>query len=161
MWRFSSDIDSLSYKEYGFINKTNSCWATIKTKDNKIYLVGYTDSSQTNSDILIIKTDTAGNDVRPSISFTIDKTPPSIAILESGVAFPHDKVFDRDVIATAADLDGFVTGRRQQDLAGATQRALEQLQVGSLVVDAEEHRTRCGRERSRRHHGLAPKIRSV
>ena len=63
MWRFSSDIDSLSYKEYGFINKTNSCWATIKTKDNKIYLVGYTDSSQTNSDILIIKTDTAGNEI--------------------------------------------------------------------------------------------------
>ncbi len=45
-------------------------------------------------------TDAAGNDVQPSIQFTIDKTQPTIEIRESGVAFPHDKVFDRDAVAT-------------------------------------------------------------
>lgn len=62
-WRFNNNLDSLDYKELGFPNRANSCWATLKTNDNKIYLTGYTDSSNTDSDILLIKTDTLGNEI--------------------------------------------------------------------------------------------------
>jgi len=62
-WRFNSALDSVDYKEFGFANRANSIWSSIKTNDNTIYLVGYTDSSSTNGDVLLIKTDTAGNEV--------------------------------------------------------------------------------------------------
>jgi hypothetical protein len=62
-WRFNYNLDSIKYMQYGYPNKTNYCVATIKTIDNKIYYTGYTDSINTNSDILLIKTDTIGNEI--------------------------------------------------------------------------------------------------
>ena len=64
LWRFNANLDSVKYTSYGFINQTNVVTSFIKHTDNKIYMVGYVDDTlQTNSDILLIKTDTAGNEL--------------------------------------------------------------------------------------------------
>ncbi len=62
LWRFNFNLDSLFYKEYGYINQTNVVTSFIKST-NYIYMVGYNDILSTNSDVLLIKTDTAGNEI--------------------------------------------------------------------------------------------------
>lgn len=62
LWRFNSNLDSVKYYEYGYLNKTNVTYSFIK-HSKYIYLVGYTDSINTNSDILLIKIDTLGNEI--------------------------------------------------------------------------------------------------
>jgi hypothetical protein len=62
LWRFNSSLDSISYKEYGFLNQTNVISAHVQS-GSYIYMVGYNDVLATNSDILLIKTDTAGNEI--------------------------------------------------------------------------------------------------
>ena len=62
LWRFNASLDSISYKEYGFPNQTNVISAHIQS-GSYIYMVGYNDVLATNSDILLIKTDTAGNEI--------------------------------------------------------------------------------------------------
>ncbi len=62
-WRFNDNLDSISYFEYGFAGKSNSIHQIVKTSDNKLYMVGFIDSASTNADILIIKTDTSGNEI--------------------------------------------------------------------------------------------------
>ena len=49
---------------YGFSNQANNISHFIKHSDNNIYMVGYVDDTlQTNADILLIKVDTAGNEI--------------------------------------------------------------------------------------------------
>ncbi len=62
LWRFNSNLDSVAYFEYGFLNKTNVITSFVKS-GKYIYMVGYTDSLTTNNDILLIKTDTSGNEL--------------------------------------------------------------------------------------------------
>jgi hypothetical protein len=62
LWKFNSNLDSIKYSEFGFLNKTNSINAFVM-HSNYLYHVGYVDSLNTNSDILLIKTDTAGNEI--------------------------------------------------------------------------------------------------
>lgn len=62
LWKFNSNLDSVKYSEFGFLNKTNSINAFVM-HSNYLYHVGYVDSLNTNSDILLIKTDTAGNEI--------------------------------------------------------------------------------------------------
>ena len=64
LWRFNTNLDSVKFTSYGFINQTNVVTSFVKHSDKKIYMVGYVDDTlQTNSDILLIKTDTAGNEI--------------------------------------------------------------------------------------------------
>ena len=63
LWRFDDNLDSLDYKEYGFLNKTNQVMGLIKDPTKYIYMVGWVDSLYKNTDILLIKVDTLGNEV--------------------------------------------------------------------------------------------------
>jgi hypothetical protein len=63
LWRFNENLDSLDYKEYGFLNKTNQVMGLIKDSTKYIYMVGWVDSLYKNTDILLIKTDTSGNEI--------------------------------------------------------------------------------------------------
>jgi hypothetical protein len=62
LWRFNSNLDSVKYTEYGYLNKTNYIGA-IEKQDIYIYMAGSVDSLYTNTDILLIKTDTSGNEI--------------------------------------------------------------------------------------------------
>ncbi len=62
LWRFNSNLDSVKYTEYGYLNKTNYIGA-IEKQDIYIYMAGSVDSLYKNSDILLIKTDTSGNEI--------------------------------------------------------------------------------------------------
>ncbi|MCP2937048.1 hypothetical protein NK983_30595, partial [Salmonella enterica subsp. enterica serovar Typhimurium] len=63
LWRFDANLDSVSYQEYGYLNKINQVFAIIKGFGNAIYLTGSVDSLYKNSDILLIKTDTLGHEI--------------------------------------------------------------------------------------------------
>lgn len=64
LWRFNSNLDSVKFMSFGFNNKINVVTTFLKHTDNKIYMLGYVDDTlQTNADILLIKTDTAGNEI--------------------------------------------------------------------------------------------------
>ena len=60
---YKKNLDSVMYREYGFANKSNVLYNSLIYKQKYIYMVGYVDSMQTNTDILLIKTDTAGNEI--------------------------------------------------------------------------------------------------
>lgn len=62
LWRFNSNLDSVKYAEYGYLNKTNYISA-IEKQDVYIYMAGSVDSLYQNTDILLIKTDTSGNEI--------------------------------------------------------------------------------------------------
>lgn len=62
LWRFNSNLDSLKYNEYGYINKLNYISSIINT-GKYIYMTGSVDSAYTNTDILLIKTDTSGQEI--------------------------------------------------------------------------------------------------
>ena len=64
LWRFDSNLDSMKFTSYGYPYSNNILNTFIKHRDNKIYMIGYVDDTlQTNADILLIKTDTAGNEI--------------------------------------------------------------------------------------------------
>jgi hypothetical protein len=64
LWRFDSNLDSLRFLTYGYPYSNNMINTFIKHTDNKIYMLGYVDDTlQSNADILLIKTDTAGNEI--------------------------------------------------------------------------------------------------
>jgi len=60
---YKFNLDSISYKEYGYIHRRNVIYNQVKCNKLYSYMCGYVDSSNTNSDVLLIKTDTAGNEV--------------------------------------------------------------------------------------------------
>ncbi len=62
LWRFNSNLDSIKYTEYGYLNKTNYVSSIVKD-GGYIYLAGSTDSLYKNTQILLIKTDTLGNEI--------------------------------------------------------------------------------------------------
>jgi len=62
LWKFNSNLDSLKYSEFGFLNKANII-NTFISHSNYLYHAGYVDSLNSNADILLIKTDTAGNEI--------------------------------------------------------------------------------------------------
>ncbi|MGK2859052.1 MAG: Ig-like domain-containing protein, partial [Thermoanaerobaculia bacterium] len=67
--------------------------------------------------LVVRVTDDAGNDVTAPIAFTIDTTPPTIAILEGEAAFPRpNHVFDRDVTATVRVDDAITTPKATMTL---------------------------------------------
>ena len=63
IWKFDQNLDSVNYEEYGFINKINQVNGIIKDTNKYIYLTGSLDSLYKNSDILLIKVDTLGNEI--------------------------------------------------------------------------------------------------
>ena len=63
LWRFDENLDSLDYKEFGFLNKTNQVFGIVKDHLKYIYMTGWVDSLYTNSNLLLIKTDTLGNEI--------------------------------------------------------------------------------------------------
>lgn len=62
-WKFNQNLDSLEFHEFGFINKTNQLNGITKDLNKYLYLTGWTDSLYKNSDILLIKVDTSGNEI--------------------------------------------------------------------------------------------------
>lgn len=96
LWRFNSNLDSIKYQEYGYLNKTNQVFGIIRGAGNAIYMAGSVDSLYKNSDILLIKTDTLGNELwKKKIGLsTWDETALSIDTLNgkliiSGNQMPH------------------------------------------------------------------------
>ncbi|MCZ8286157.1 MAG: T9SS type A sorting domain-containing protein [Bacteroidia bacterium] len=63
LWRFDSNLDSVKYTEYGYLNKINQVFSVIKGSGNAVYMAGSVDSLYKNADILLIKTDTSGNEI--------------------------------------------------------------------------------------------------
>jgi len=64
LWRFDSNLDSVRFLTYGYPYSNNMINTFIKHTDNKIYMLGYVDDTlQSNADVLLIKTDTAGNEI--------------------------------------------------------------------------------------------------
>jgi hypothetical protein len=62
-WKFNENLDSLEYHEFGFVNMTNQLNGIVKDPDKYIYMTGWVDSLYKNSDILLIKADTSGNEI--------------------------------------------------------------------------------------------------
>jgi hypothetical protein len=62
LWRFNSNLDSVKYHEYGYLNKLNYISSLIQ-QGKHVYMAGSVDSLYENSDILLIKTDTLGNEI--------------------------------------------------------------------------------------------------
>ena len=62
-WKLNKNLDSLEYHEFGFVNRTNQLNGIVKDSDKYIYMTGWVDSLYKNSDILLIKTDTSGNEI--------------------------------------------------------------------------------------------------
>ncbi len=60
---YKDNLDSIRYIEYGFVNRENVVYNILHDYMGHFYQVGYLDSSNTNSDILLIKTDTSGNEI--------------------------------------------------------------------------------------------------
>ncbi|MBI3519631.1 MAG: T9SS type A sorting domain-containing protein [Bacteroidetes bacterium] len=60
---YKDNLDSIRYLEYGFVNKENVVYNVLHDSIGHLYQIGYVDSSYTNSDILLIKTDTSGNEI--------------------------------------------------------------------------------------------------
>ena len=63
LWKLNKSLDSLEYHEFGFVNRTNQLNGIVKDSDKYIYMTGWVDSLYKNSDILLIKTDTSGNEI--------------------------------------------------------------------------------------------------
>jgi len=63
-WKFNKNLDSVCCKEYGFLNQLNVLTALTIGEDNCIYMVGFiTDKTFANVDMLLVKTDTSGNEI--------------------------------------------------------------------------------------------------
>jgi hypothetical protein len=62
LW-YKNNLYSVKYLEYGFANKENVVYNILNDNIGHLYQVGYLDSNYTNSDILLIKTDTSGNEI--------------------------------------------------------------------------------------------------
>ena len=60
---YKNNLDSIRYLEYGFVNRENVVYNILNDNIGHFYQVGYVDSSNTNTDILLIKTDTSGNEI--------------------------------------------------------------------------------------------------
>lgn len=61
-WKIDQNLDSLEYHQYGFINQTNQLNGIVKD-DIYIYMTGWVDSLYQNSEVLLIKADTSGNEI--------------------------------------------------------------------------------------------------
>ena len=62
LWRFNSNLDSIKYSEFGYLNKNNRIDGIVRNA-NYIYMVGGVDSLYKNADILLVKADTLGNEI--------------------------------------------------------------------------------------------------
>lgn len=60
---YKNNLDSIRYLEYGFVNRENVVYNILNDNIGHFYQIGYLDSSYTNSDVLLIKTDTSGNEI--------------------------------------------------------------------------------------------------
>ena len=106
LWRFNSNLDSIKFTTYGFLNKVNYPLSFIKSRDNKIYITGFMDDTlQTNRDILLIKTDTSGNEIwKKTIGFAgTDETALSIDTLQGNLIIAGNRT-----IHNTTSTDGFV-----------------------------------------------------
>ena len=62
-WVLDSNLDSVKYSEYGYLNKGNVVNKRLYDNNKYYYMVGQVYDNLYNSDILLIKTDTAGNEI--------------------------------------------------------------------------------------------------
>ena len=113
-WIFNKNLDSIKYTEYGYLNKGNVINHIVYDNDKHYYMVGQVYDNVYNSDVLLIKTDTAGNEIwKKKIGIAgIDETGMSIETLQgdliiAGYKTPHN----------ANTFSGFVT---RLDTAGNT-----------------------------------------
>ncbi|MCZ8259258.1 MAG: hypothetical protein O9333_03920, partial [Beijerinckiaceae bacterium] len=111
---FKKNLDSVRYQEYGFLNNTNTILNQLIYARSYIYMVGATDNSSTNSDILLIKTDTSGNEMwKKKIGLPLwDETALSIDTLDgkliiAGNKYPHNSTAT-DGFAMLLDTSGAV-----------------------------------------------------
>ena len=63
LWQFNANLDSVKYNEYGYLNKGNVVNKMLYDNNKYYYMVGQVYDNLYNSDILLIKTDTAGNEI--------------------------------------------------------------------------------------------------
>jgi hypothetical protein len=62
-WTFDRNLDSIKYKEFGFLNQGNVIRNIVYDHAKNYYMAGNVYDINNNSDILLIKTDTAGNEI--------------------------------------------------------------------------------------------------
>jgi hypothetical protein len=60
---FDTNLDSIKYTEYGYLNQGNVIFKMIDYNQKNYFMVGYVYDNLYNSDILLIKTDTSGNEI--------------------------------------------------------------------------------------------------
>ena len=114
LYWFKTNLDSIRYKEYGFINNDNAIYTQLLYANKYHYLIGYTDSANTNQNILLIKTDTAGNEIwKKKIGVTgMDENAYSIDTLQGDLIIAGNRI-----IHNTSSTDGFVM---RIDTAGNT-----------------------------------------
>jgi hypothetical protein len=62
-WLFDTNLDSIKYTEYGYLNQGNVILKMIDYNHKNFFMAGYVYDNLYNSDILLIKTDTLGNEI--------------------------------------------------------------------------------------------------
>ena len=62
-WIFDYNLDSLKYIEYGYLNQGNIIYDITNYQQKNYFMVGQVYDNLYNSDILLIKTDTSGNEI--------------------------------------------------------------------------------------------------
>jgi hypothetical protein len=62
-WLFDTNLDSIKYTEYGYLNQGNVILKMIDYNQKNYFMVGYVYDNLYNSDVLLIKTDTSGNEI--------------------------------------------------------------------------------------------------
>ena len=141
LWRFNSNLDSVKFMTYGFLNQENVVTTFIKQSDTKIYMTGYVDDTlQTNRDILLIKTDTAGNEIWKKKIGVIgwDETAISIDTLNGnlligGYKTPHASNYFYG-LAMRLDTAGNVIWQRNMNTNGMTGSMVKKLKDGNILL---------------------------
>ena len=146
MWRFNNNLDSIKFYQYGYPYKRNVVTNFIKHSDNSIYMVGYVDDTlQTNADILLIKTDTAGNEIwKKKIGVTgMDETGYCIkssqdgSLIVSGYKNPHNNYGSAGAYILKTDTSGTVLWQQWFPSShGATAGDFEEFANGDIFIVA-------------------------
>ena len=105
LYWYKTNLDSIKYKEYGYSNKINFIYTQLLYANKYHYLIGSTDSLYTNQNILLIKTDTVGNEIwKKKIGIVgMDENAYSIDTLQGQLIIAGNRV-----VHGTSSTDGFV-----------------------------------------------------